>query len=112
MMKTHPGVGYDILKSIDFPWPVAQIVNQHHERIDGSGYPSGLTGKDILIEARILAVADVIETMSSHRPYRPSLGLDRALEEISQKRGTLFDQEVVDACLRVFRENGFEFKDY
>jgi PAS domain S-box-containing protein/putative nucleotidyltransferase with HDIG domain len=110
LIKTHPQVGYDILKTIEFPWPVAQIVLQHHERIDGSGYPSGLSGEDILLEARILAVADVIEAMASHRPYRPALGIDKALEEISQNRGVLYDPEVVEVCLRLFTQKGFKFE--
>jgi PAS domain S-box-containing protein/putative nucleotidyltransferase with HDIG domain len=110
LIRNHPRVGYDILKNINFPWSVALIVLQHHERIDGSGYPSGLSGEDILLEARILAVADVIEAMSSHRPYRPALGLDAALKEILNKRGILFDPDVVDAGLRVFAERNFEFK--
>jgi len=110
LIKTHPKVGYDILKTIEFPWPIAPIVLQHHERADGSGYPSGLSSKDVLPEARILAVADVVEAMASHRPYRPSLGVDKALEEISQKKGTLYDPEVADACLRLFKEKRFKFK--
>jgi HD-GYP domain-containing protein (c-di-GMP phosphodiesterase class II) len=107
MIKAHPKVGYDILKTVEFPWPVAQIVLEHHERIDGSGYPQGLSDGDILIKARILAVADVVEAMSSHRPYRPARGIDKALEEISQNRGRLYDPEAVDACLKLFREDGF-----
>ena len=110
LIRGHPQAGYDILKEIDFPWPVAQIVLQHHERMDGSGYPMGLRGDDILMEARILAVADVVEAMSSHRPYRPAHGIDRALEEISQKKGTLYDPEVVEACIALFREKQFQFK--
>jgi PAS domain S-box-containing protein/putative nucleotidyltransferase with HDIG domain len=108
MVKIHPQVGCDILREIKFPWPVAQIVLQHHERMDGSGYPQGLSGQQILLEARILAVADAVEAMSSHRPYRPAHGVEKALEEISQYRGTLYDPQVVDACLRVF-EKGFRF---
>ena len=110
MIKTHPKAGYDILKTIEFPWPIALIVLQHHERIDGSGYPSGLPAKDILLEARILGVADVVEAMASHRPYRPALGMDKALAEISQKRGSLYDPEVVDACLKLLVEKRFKFK--
>ncbi len=110
IIQAHPQVGYDILKTIEFPWPVAQIVFQHHERMDGSGYPRGLVGEEILLEARILAVADVVEAMSSHRPYRPALGIDKALEEISQNRGVLYDPEVVDACLRLFAEKGFRLE--
>ena len=110
MMKTHSQVGYDILKEIEFPWPVAQIVLQHHERMDGSGYPSGLSGQEILMEARILGVADTVEAMASHRPYRPALGIDKALAEISQNRGILYDPEVVDACLRLFKEKDFKLE--
>ncbi len=110
LVKTHPEVGYDILKNIDFPWPVADIVLQHHERINGSGYPRKLKRPDILIEARIINVADVVEAMSSHRPYRPSLGIEKSLEQISKNRGILYDDEVVDACLRLFSENRFKFK--
>ena len=109
MIKTHPRAGYDILKDIEFPWPVAQITLQHHERMDGSGYPSGLSGEDILLEARILGVADVVEAISSHRPYRPALGIDMALDEISQKIGTLYDLDVVNACLTLFQKEGFGF---
>jgi len=110
MIRTHPEAGYSIVKMIDFPWPVASIVLQHHERMDGSGYPAGLSGKDILLEARILGVADVVEAMASHRPYRPALGIDKALAEISQKRGSLYDPEVVDVCLKLFTEKKFKFK--
>jgi len=109
LIKTQPAVGYNILKEIQFPWPVAKIVLQHHERMDGSGYPRGLSGDDILIEARILAVADAVEAMSSHRPYRLALGIDKALEEMKEKRGILYDPEVVDACLKLFTEKGFKF---
>ena len=108
IIKSHPEVGYNILKKIDFPWPIAQIVYQHHERMDGSGYPQGLLGKDILLEARIMAVADVVEAMASHRPYRPALGIDMALEEISKNRGVIYDPEAVDACLRIFKEEKFK----
>jgi PAS domain S-box-containing protein/putative nucleotidyltransferase with HDIG domain len=107
IIKTHAQAGYDILKGIDFPWPVAQMVLQHHERIDGTGYPNGAKGEELLIESRILAVADVVEAMSSHRPYRPGLGLEPALTEIESKRGTAFDARAVDACLRLFREKRF-----
>jgi putative two-component system response regulator len=107
LIKMHPQVGHDVLKAIEFPWPVAQIVLQHHERMDGSGYPSGLSGDEIILEARILAVADVVEAMVSERPYRPPRGIDEALEEISQNRGVLYDPEVVDACLKLFIEKGF-----
>jgi len=110
LIKGHSQIGYDILKSIDFSYPVANIVLQHHERLNGSGYPNKLKADKILLEARILGVADVVEAMSSHRPYRPALGVDKALEEISQNRGILYDPEVVDACLKLFREKGFKFK--
>jgi putative nucleotidyltransferase with HDIG domain len=110
LIKMHPQVGYNILKGIEFPWPVAQIVLQHHERMDGSGYPQGLVGGDIVLEARILAVADVVEAMSSHRPYRPAHNIDKALEEISQNSGILYDPEVADVCLRLFTEKGFKLE--
>jgi HD-GYP domain-containing protein (c-di-GMP phosphodiesterase class II) len=110
IIKVHPQVGYDILKDIEFPWPVAQGVLQHHERLNGSGYPSGLTGGDIIPEAKILAVADVVEAMASHRPYRPTLGIDQALEEITRNKGILYDPEMVDICVRLFREEGFTFE--
>lgn len=109
LIKVHPQAGYNILKEIAFPWPVALAVVQHHERLDGSGYPYGLSGHDIIMEARILAVADVVEAIASYRPYRPALGLDRALEEISQNQGVLYDTAVVQACLRLFSENRFAF---
>ncbi|MBA7516104.1 Cyclic di-GMP phosphodiesterase response regulator RpfG [subsurface metagenome] len=109
LIKDHSQVGYDILKSIEFPWPIAQIVFQHHERLDGSGYPQGLKGEDIIIEARIMGVADVIEAMSSNRPYRPALGIDAALEEISKNRGTFYDPEVVDICIKLFKKKEFKF---
>jgi PAS domain S-box-containing protein/putative nucleotidyltransferase with HDIG domain len=111
IIKTHPKAGYEILKSIDFPWPVADIVVQHHERMDGSGYPSGLKGAQSTLEARILAVADVVEAMASHRPYRPALGIDRALNEIIGNRGQLYDAAVVDACLTVFNTGAFRFAE-
>lgn len=109
MMKQHPQVGYDILKAIKSPWPIPDAVHQHHERLDGSGYPSGLKSDQILIEARILAVADIVEAMASHRPYRPALGLKAALDEIVNQRGTQLDPEVVDACLRLFNQKGYKF---
>ena len=109
LIKAHPSVAYDILKTIDFPWSIAEIVLQHHERINGSGYPQGLKRDEILIEARILAVADVVEAMSSHRPYRPKLGFEAALQEIENKKGTLYDSNVVDACLRLLTKEEFEF---
>jgi len=107
LIKIHPQSGYDIVKGIKFPWPVADMVHQHHERLDGSGYPQGLKGDDIALEARILTVADVVEAMSSHRPYRAGLGIDVALKEIEEKRGKWFDLQAVDACLRLFREKGY-----
>ncbi len=110
LLKTHPQVGFDILKDINFPLPIAQIVYQHYERIDGSGYPQGLKGDKILLEARIMVVADVAEAMASHRPYRPALGIDKALEEISKNRGTIYDTDAANACLKVFREKGFKFE--
>ena len=109
LIKTHPEVGYDILKKIEFPWPIADIVLQHHERMNGSGYPRKIKGPEILIEAKIINVADVVEAMASHRPYRPSLGIEKSLEQISKNRGILYDDEVVDACLRLFREKRFKF---
>jgi PAS domain S-box-containing protein len=110
IIKAHPQVGYEVLKTIDFPWPVAEIVFQHHERMDGSGYPQGLSGEQILLEARILAVADVVVAMASRQPYRSALGIDRALEEILQNRGILYDTKVVDACLMLFTKKGFKLK--
>ena len=112
MIKEHSAIGFRILKVVNFPWPIAEIVLQHHERIDGSGYPSGLSGDALLLESRILAVADVVEAMASHRPYRAALGIEAALDEIAAQRGISFDADVVDACLRVFREQGYELKFY
>ncbi len=111
LIKTHSQVGFDVLKAIDFPWPVAQIVLQHHERINGSGYPNGLQSDEIMLEARILGVADVVEAMASHRPYRPALGVDAALREIDNNKGILYEKDVVEACIHVFRERNFQFKD-
>jgi putative two-component system response regulator len=102
-IKTHPRIGYDIIADIEFPWPIAQMVLQHHEKMNGSGYPQRLSGEDILLEARILCVADVTEAMASHRPYRPALGIDKALDEISKNKGILYDPEVVDALLRLIK---------
>jgi PAS domain S-box-containing protein/putative nucleotidyltransferase with HDIG domain len=110
IIKVHPQNAFDILKDIEFPWPVAQAVFQHHERLNGSGYPLGASGKDIILEARILAVADVTEAITSHRPYRPALGLEMALEEISTNSGFLYDQAIVEACLALFKKRSFEFK--
>jgi HD-GYP domain-containing protein (c-di-GMP phosphodiesterase class II) len=108
MIKTHPKVGFDLLKSIEFPWPLAQIIYQHHERMDGSGYPRKLKGDKILLEAKIIGIADVIEAMSSHRPYRPALGVEAGLKEINRNKGTLFDKEIVNAYLKVFKK-GYRF---
>lgn len=110
LIKIHPRAGYEILKGIDFPWPIADMVLQHHERMDGSGYPQGLKGDAILLEARIICVADVVEAMSSHRPYRPGLGLEVALEEITRNRDRFYDPQVVNACLTLFRDQHYVFK--
>ncbi len=110
LIKNHSQTGYDILKKVDFLWPIARIVLQHHEKINGSGYPRGLKGDEILLEAKIICVADVVEAMSSHRPYRPALGINKALEEISKNKGILYDQEVVDVCLELFKEKDFKFE--
>jgi PAS domain S-box-containing protein len=110
LIKTHSQSGYDILKDIDFPWPVARMVLEHHERMNGSGYPNGLTGDNTLMESRILSVADGVEAMASHRPYRPGLGIDTALNEIEKNRGIFYDDAVADACLRLFREKGFKLE--
>jgi PAS domain S-box-containing protein/putative nucleotidyltransferase with HDIG domain len=110
IIKIHPQAGYNLLREIEFPWPVAQIVLQHHERLDGSGYPQGLRGEEIMLEARILAVADVVEAMASHRPYRPAHSIAVALEKIAKNRGIIYDPEVVDTCARVFTEKGFTFE--
>lgn len=111
LIKAHPAAGADILRTIDFPWPVAEVVLQHHERLDGSGYPRGLRGTDIRIESRIIAVADVVDAISSHRPYRPALGTDAALEMVRNAAGSMFDPEVVSGCLKLFRE-GFVLSSY
>jgi len=111
LIKEHSKKGYEILKNVESSWPLAEIVYQHHERMDGSGYPRNLKGDEILMEARIMAVADVVEAMASHRPYRPTLGIDAALKEIEDNKGTLYDAHVVDVCLRLFREKGFQLKD-
>jgi HD-GYP domain-containing protein (c-di-GMP phosphodiesterase class II) len=110
MVKTHPQAGFDLLSRMGFPYPVPEIVLQHHERIDGSGYPQALAGRDILLEARILAVADVVEAMSFGRSYRQALGIAQALQDISCNNGILYDSEVVDACLTVFTEQRFRFQ--
>jgi putative two-component system response regulator len=110
IIKTHPQIGYDILKEIEFPWPIATIIRQHHERLDGSGYPMGIKGDEILLESRIVAVADVVEAITSVRPYRDALGKDVAMKEISDFRGTKYDAAVVDICLDLFQNKNFEFK--
>ena len=110
LIKEHAQQGHEMLKDVESPWPLAEIVYQHHERMNGSGYPRKLKGDDILMESRILAVSDVVESMSSHRPYRSSLGIEAALEEIEKNRGTLYDNTVVDACLRLFRKKGFQLE--
>jgi putative nucleotidyltransferase with HDIG domain len=107
LIKEHSQSGFEMLKDIESPWPLAKIVQQHHERMNGTGYPQNLKGEEILIEARILTVADVVEAMASHRPYRASLGVDAALEEIEKNKGILYDGNVADACLRLFREKGY-----
>jgi HD-GYP domain-containing protein (c-di-GMP phosphodiesterase class II) len=107
LVKTHSERGYKILQEVDFPWPVAEVAYQHHERLDGSGYPRGLKGDEILLEARIMAVADVVEAMASHRPYRAGLAIEKALAEIERGRGTAYDPRAADTCLALFREKGF-----
>ncbi|MFH1939738.1 MAG: HD domain-containing phosphohydrolase [bacterium] len=110
LIKNYPKVGYDILRKVDFPWPIAEIVLQHQEKIDGSGYPRGLKGDEICIEAKILWVANVVESMSSYKSYRPALSIDEALAEIAKNKNILFDPEVVDTCIKLFKEKGFSFK--
>jgi len=107
LIKDHALAGYDILKDVEFPWPIAEIIYQHHERLDGSGYPRGLEGDEVLLEARIIALADVVEAIASHRPFRPAQGIEAAMDEVSKNRGTLYDPVVVDACLRLFKEKGY-----
>lgn len=109
LIKNYPKVGYDILRKVDFPWPIAEIVLQHQEKIDGSGYPGGLKGDEICIEAKILGVANVVEAMSSYKSYRPALSIDEALAEISNNKNILFDPEVVDTCIKLFKEKDFKF---
>ncbi len=109
LIKEHSRAGYDILKNIEFPWKIAEFVLQHHERLDGSGYPDGIAGERIHPESRIIAVADVVESMISSRPYRPGLGVEAALQEIERGKGKLYDAAAVDACIRLFRERGFRF---
>jgi HD-GYP domain-containing protein (c-di-GMP phosphodiesterase class II) len=111
LVQNHPQAGYEILKNIDFPWPIAQIVLQHHERLDGSGYPNQLKNDAIRKEARIVGVADVVEAMASHRPYRPALGIDKALEEISSGKGILYDPQAVEACIKLFTSKGFKLEN-
>lgn len=110
LVKDHAQVGYDLLNKIEFPWPVARIVFQHHERMDGSGYPMGISGGEILIEAQIMGVADVVEAMASHRPYRPALSVEEALLEILQQKGVLYSPDVVEACIKLFTKKGFTFE--
>ncbi|HDK26842.1 MAG TPA: HD domain-containing protein [Candidatus Atribacteria bacterium] len=109
LVKNYPRVGYNILRKVDFPWPIAEIVLQHQEKIDGSGYPRGLKGNEICIEAKILGVANVVEAMSSYKSYRPALSIDEALTEISKNKNILFDLEVVDTCIKLFKEKEFKF---
>lgn len=108
LIQTHAEVGYELLKNIEFPWPIAEMVLQHHEKMDGSEYPTGVSGEKICLEARILCVADVVEAMASNRPYRPALGIDAALDEVEKKKGIQFDPQVVEACLRIFRDQGYQ----
>jgi HD-GYP domain-containing protein (c-di-GMP phosphodiesterase class II) len=108
LIKVHSQNGYEMLKDVESPWPLAEIVYQHHERMNGSGYPRKLKGDEILMESQILAVADVVEAMASHRPYRPTLGIEAALEEIEKNKGILYDNTVVDTCLKLFREQGYQ----
>jgi HD-GYP domain-containing protein (c-di-GMP phosphodiesterase class II) len=108
LIKEHSRIGYEMLKDVESPWPLAQIVYQHHERMDGSGYPRNLKGDEIIIEARIMAVADVVEAMASHRPYRPGLGIDATLMEIEKNKGIFYDNTVADACLKLFREKSYK----
>jgi HD-GYP domain-containing protein (c-di-GMP phosphodiesterase class II) len=110
LIKEHSRSGYEMLKNVESPWPLAQIVYQHHERMDGSGYPRNLKGDEILLEARIMAVADIVEAMASYRPYRAALGIEAALEEIEKNKGVFYDDAVADACLRLFREKGYQLK--
>ncbi|HNR65112.1 MAG TPA: HD-GYP domain-containing protein [Atribacterota bacterium] len=108
-IKEHPRMGYNILKDVDFSYPIADIILQHHERNDGSGYPQGITGESIILEAKIIAVADVVEAMTSHRPYRAAMGIDAAMDEILKNKGTLYQPEIVDVCIKLFKEKGFNF---
>jgi HD-GYP domain-containing protein (c-di-GMP phosphodiesterase class II) len=110
-VKAHVKAGYKIVNTLEFKLPIAEIILQHHERLNGSGYPRGLSGGNILKDAKIIAIADVVEAMVSHRPYRPAMTIDKALDEIRQSRGILYDPEAVDACLRLFEEKHFVFKN-
>jgi len=110
LIREHSQAGRDILKDVEFPWPIAEIIHQHHERLDGTGYPRGLKGNEIHLKARILAVADTVEAMATHRPYRPALGIDAALDEIARGKGVVYDPDAADACLRLFREKGFQLE--
>jgi len=109
LIRDHPRLGYEILKEIEFPYPIAKIILQHHERINGTGYPQHLKSKEILLEAKIIGVADVVEAMSSHRPYRPALGNEAAFDEIFKNKGILYDLTVANACIKLFKEKGFKF---
>jgi HD-GYP domain-containing protein (c-di-GMP phosphodiesterase class II) len=110
LIKTHPQAGFELVKNINYPWPIAQIILQHHERLDGSGYPAGLKGDEILLETKIVSVADVVEAMMSHRPYRPAHSLGDALKEIKRNKDILFDRTVVNACIKVFKNKNFKFQ--
>jgi len=109
LVKCHPRAGFDIVRGIEFPWPVADVVLQHHERLDGAGYPLGLRGEQILMGSRVLAVADTVEAMSNHRPYRPGLGIDQALAEITGGAGRRYDPEAVEACVALFEQDRFSY---
>ena len=111
LVREHSLIGYNLLRNLEFPWPIAQTVLQHHERLDGSGYPHALKGDEIIFEARILMIADVVEAMSGHRPYRPALGVEPALLEIKSNRGKFYDPQVTDACLALFEQRKFDFAD-
>ncbi len=110
LIKTHSQAGFEILNEVEFPWPIAQIVLQHHECIDGSGYPRGVSGNDLLLESRIISVSDVVEAMGSHRPYRPSLGLKKAIYVIQRFRGIMYDKDVVDVCIDILKNDNFDFE--
>jgi putative nucleotidyltransferase with HDIG domain len=112
LIKNHPSVCYKYIKDIDFPRKVADIILQHHEKMNGTGYPNGLRNREILLEAKIVSVADVVESMDHKRPYRPALGIDKALEEISKNKGKLYDPAVVETCIKLIKEDGFEFKNH